>query len=365
MICSKIMVGDNALSRLNFEGYIEGSKGVLVIYDMSADICGAKRRIKKSFAKDTPITFEHIKSANVAQSSEVDKCYLAASEAKADLVICVGGAACHNVGKAIKLMIRSGVKSFEELAASEQSADYAADVKLILIVVASGNHQNMLNGFFEVEQNDTLCRYNKKCAVADAVMVDGKLVDKLGKTAMNGLWLSAALTALISIGADGDEAKIGALTAWNILTGEQLGGVNLIAAEMYAGEQFADIPGNYLNEFICSAKYLSGENFGVILCILLRGKVDKIVGALSAEDLSALGYCVDETDEQSVVSARAELCTSIESKMMKYFEDKDIPQVLGEAGLTSGVLEEIFDDLGTQYDSSDVASFKDLVYACY
>ncbi len=51
MMNSKVMIGKDVLSKLNFEQDFCDCKSVLVIYDLQGNLCDIKYKLKKIFPK--------------------------------------------------------------------------------------------------------------------------------------------------------------------------------------------------------------------------------------------------------------------------------------------------------------------------
>ena len=115
MINSKIIVGKDSISKLNYEGFYNECKSILVIYDILSEINSTKSKIKKAFGKDIKITYFKVKALERANTEIVDSCLKVLKDISADLIICAGTQISHNVGKAVKYILTCNINSFGDI----------------------------------------------------------------------------------------------------------------------------------------------------------------------------------------------------------------------------------------------------------
>lgn len=372
MINSKIIVGKDSISKLNYEGFYNECKSILIIYDMLSEINSTKSKIKKAFGKDIKITFFKVKSLEYANTEIVDSCLKVLKDISADLIICAGTQISHNVGKAVKYILNCNMNSFGDVCDKKEdikNLEQNNDIKLIFITDASGNHQQILTGYFEILDNksNTLYRFNKQCTIPYAVLVDEKVLDKLSNTAKLGIRIASLIMGLIVItNVVKEQDKIAAMTAMDICFDENSNLSNLLTAEMYAGYDFLNLKDNVLNEFILSAIDETGEIYSLILLLTMKKSIKNLVSSLSAEDIKLLGLPFNIENVQNDDDWREKFAGIIENKLKIYFDDKDIPKKLNEIGLNSKQIEDIFEELNSSLGySENLAKLKDICYINY
>lgn len=391
MMNSKVMIGKDVLSKLNFEQDFCDCKSVLVIYDLQGNLCDIKYKLKKIFPRNLKVSYFKIKSEDYVQINELNKCAELVINSNVDMIVACGGEVACNMGKALKYMLDCGSKEFAINLSDNKKAIEDSDVNigsncesvdvvektntktnknitLICVGVASGGYQNLLTGEFEVldKKSDILYRMNKHNCLADMVMLDKKMFDKMSEIGMLGDWLGALFMALLAIANINEpENKVNAMAAIAILSVQNLQLIDLVSAEMYAGYDFLSLKNNLLNEYILSTKKLTNAKYSLIMLLTMRKNIVCVIDKLTSQDISLLGCpfgIVADIEEKW----KEEFCSVVQNKIQQYFEDKDIPAELNAIGLNSKQMEEIFDELSLAFgESENLSKLKDIVYSNY
>lgn len=390
MINSKLMVGKGAISRLHFEGYFEGCKSVLIISDISSSLSGGARKIKKVFPKEIKVKVVNIKASEVAEFSTVQKCLNAFNECYANMIIAVGTEISHDIGKAVKYLAMTGKSDFATSNENnENSKDFAAEnentantneiavnenkknINLVCVSVTSGNHHKTLTGSFDIfdRTKNVFYRLNKNIALPTSVVIDTKLLDRLGTIASLGVELGIILMSLIAIAnGDSEDKKLSALTALDIVSsGKPLNLEDLILAEMCAGYDFLVIKNNLLDEYVFNAQRITDSKYLLILVLTLQKNISGLVAGLSVEDIKNIGspYGIGVVADNDSLWRKA-FVSVIEEKLKTYFADKDIPKLLSEIGLNSSEIEEVFEELTMNFAGLEILTkLKDVAYSNY
>ncbi len=391
MMNSKVMIGKDVLSKLNFEQDFCDCKSVLVIYDLQGNLCDIKYKLKKIFPKNLKVSYFKIKSEDYVQINELNKCAELVINSNVDMIVACGGEVACNMGKALKYMLDCGSKEFAinlsdnkkaiedsdvNIGSNCESADVVEktntktnkNLTLVCVGVASGGHQNFLTGEFEVldKKSDILYRMNKHNCLADMVMLDKKMFDKMSEIGMLGDWLGALFMALLAIANINEpENKANAVAAIDILSVQNLQLIDLVSAEMYAGHDFLSLKNNLLNEYILSVKKIANAKYSLILLLTMRKNIECVIEKITGQDISLLG-CPFGIVADSEEKWKGELCRFLQNKIQQYFEDKDIPNQLNAIGLNSKQMEEIFDELSLAFGASEnLSKLKDIVYSNY
>ena len=108
MMNSKVMIGKDVLSKLNFEQDFCDCKSVLVIYDLQGNLCDIKYKLKKIFPKNLKVSYFKIKSEDYVQINELNKCAELVINSNVDMIVACGGEVACNMGKALKYMLDCG-----------------------------------------------------------------------------------------------------------------------------------------------------------------------------------------------------------------------------------------------------------------
>ncbi len=391
MMNSKVMIGKDVLSKLNFEQDFCDCKSVLVIYDLQGNLCDIKYKLKKIFPKNLKVSYFKIKSEDYVQINELNKCAELVVNSNVDMIVACGGEVACNMGKALKYMLDCGSKEFAinlsdnkkaiedtdvNIGSNCESADVVEktntktnkNLTLVCVGVASGGYQNLLTGEFEVldKKSDILYRMNKHNCLADMVMLDKKMFDKMSEIGMLGDWLGALFMALLAIANINEpENKANAVAAIDILSVQNLQLIDLVSAEMYAGHDFLSLKNNLLNEYILSVKKIANAKYSLILLLTMRKNIECVIEKITGQDISLLG-CPYGIVADSEEKWKGELCRFLQNKIQQYFEDKDIPNQLNAIGLNSKQMEEIFDELSLAFGASEnLSKLKDIVYSNY
>lgn len=391
MMNSKVMIGKDVLSKLNFEQDFCDCKSVLVIYDLQGNLCDIKYKLKKIFPKNLKVSYFKIKSEDYVQINELNKCAELVINSDVDMIVACGGEVACNMGKALKYMLDCGSKEFAinlsdnkkaiedtdvNIGSNCESADVVEktntktnkNLTLVCVGVASGGYQNLLTGEFEVldKKSDILYRMNKHNCLADMVMLDKKMFDKMSEIGMLGDWLGALFMALLAIANINEpENKANAVAAIDILSVQNLQLIDLVSAEMYAGHDFLSLKNNLLNEYILSVKKIANAKYSLILLLTMRKNIECVIENITGQDISLLG-CPFGIVADSEEKWKGELCRFLQNKIQQYFEDKDIPNQLNAIGLNSKQMEEIFDELSLAFGASEnLSKLKDIVYSNY
>lgn len=391
MMNSKVMIGTDVLSKLNFEQDFCDCKSVLVIYDLQGNLCDIKYKLKKIFPKNLKVSYFKIKSEDYVQINELNKCAELVINSNVDMIVACGGEVACNMGKALKYMLDCGSKEFAinlsdnkkaiedtdvNIGSNCESADVVEKTNtktnkkltLVCVGVASGGYQNLLTGEFEVldKKSDILYRMNKHNCLADMVMLDKKMFDKMSEIGMLGDWLGALFMALLAIANINEpENKANAVAAIDILSVQNLQLIDLVSAEMYAGHDFLSLKNNLLNEYILSVKKIANAKYSLILLLTMRKNIECVIEKITGQDISLLG-CPFGIVADSEEKWKGELCRFLQNKIQQYFEDKDIPNQLNAIGLNSKQMEEIFDELSLAFGASEnLSKLKDIVYSNY
>lgn len=391
MMNSKVMIGKDVLSKLNFEQDFCDCKSVLVIYDLQGNLCDIKYKLKKIFPRNLKVSYFKIKSEDYVQINELNKCAELVINSNVDMIVACGGEVACNMGKALKYMLDCGSKEFAINLSDNKKAIEDSDVNigsncesvdvvektntktnknitLICVGVASGGYQNLLTGEFEVldKKSDILYRMNKHNCLADMVMLDKKMFDKMSEIGMLGDWLGALFMALLAIANINEpENKANAVAAIDILSVQNLQLIDLVSAEMYAGHDFLSLKNNLLNEYILSVKKIANAKYSLILLLTMRKNIECVIEKITGQDISLLG-CPFGIVADSEEKWKGELCRFLQNKIQQYFEDKDIPNQLNAIGLNSKQMEEIFDELSLAFGASEnLSKLKDIVYSNY
>lgn len=391
MMNSKVMIGKDVLSKLNFEQDFCDCKSVLVIYDLQGNLCDIKYKLKKIFPKNLKVSYFKIKSEDYVQINELNKCAELVINSDVDMIVACGGEVACNMGKALKYMLDCGSKEFAinlsdnkkaiedtdvNIGSNCESADVVEktntktnkNLTLVCVGVASGGYQNLLTGEFEVldKKSDILYRMNKHNCLADMVMLDKKMFDKMSEIGMLGDWLGALFMALLAIANINEpENKANAVAAIDILSVQNLQLIDLVSAEMYAGQDFLSLKNNLLNEYILSVKKIANAKYSLILLLTMRKNIECVIENITGQDISLLG-CPFGIVADSEEKWKGELCRFLQNKIQQYFEDKDIPNQLNAIGLNSKQMEEIFDELSLAFGASEnLSKLKDIVYSNY
>lgn len=395
MMNSKVMIGKDVISRVNFEQHFYDCKSVLVLYDLQGNICDIKYKLKKILPKDLKISFFKIKGDEYADVDSLNKYAEFALNNQTDLIIACGSDVAFNMGKALKFMLACGLQRFDTKFDNEKNKandltiksiepentdikqsetikttdiEKNKNINLICIAVASGNHQNYLTGQFEVfdKKADTMYRMNKQNSIADTIMLDNKMFDKMSDIAKLGDWLGSLFMALLAIANIRQmQDKVNAMAAIDILSVQQLSLVDLASAQMFAGYDFLRLKNNLLDEVILSIKKLTSAKYSLILVLIMRKNITSIIEALGADDIELLD-CPFGISADNEKNWKEELCVAVQNKIAQYFEDKDIPCELNSLGVNSKQLEEIFDELTKTFgESENLAKLKDIVYSNY
>lgn len=391
MMNSKVMIGKDVLSKLNFEQDFCDCKSVLVIYDLQGNLCDIKYKLKKIFPKNLKVSYFKIKSEDYVQINELNKCAELVINSDVDMIVACGGEVACNMGKALKYMLDCGSKEFAinlsdnkkaiedtdvNIGSNCESADVVEktntktnkNLTLVCVGVASGGYQNLLTGEFEVldKKSDILYRMNKHNCLADMVMLDKKMFDKMSEIGMLGDWLGALFMALLAIANINEpENKANSVAAIDILSVQNLQLIDLVSAEMYAGHDFLSLKNNLLNEYILSVKKIANAKYSLILLLTMRKNIECVIENITGQDISLLG-CPFGIVADSEEKWKGELCRFLQNKIQQYFEDKDIPNQLNAIGLNSKQMEEIFDELSLAFGASEnLSKLKDIVYSNY
>lgn len=391
MMNSKVMIGKDVLSKLNFEQDFCDCKSVLVIYDLQGNLCDIKYKLKKIFPKNLKVSYFKIKSEDYVQINELNKCAELVVNSNVDMIVACGGEVACNMGKALKYMLDCGSKEFAinlsdnkkaiedtdvNIGSNCESADVVEKTNtktnknftLVCVGVASGGYQNLLTGEFEVldKKSDILYRMNKHNCLADMVMLDKKMFDKMSEIGMLGDWLGALFMALLAIANINEpENKANSVAAIDILSVQNLQLIDLVSAEMYAGHDFLSLKNNLLNEYILSVKKIANAKYSLILLLTMRKNIECVIENITGQDISLLG-CPFGIVADSEEKWKGELCRFLQNKIQQYFEDKDIPNQLNAIGLNSKQMEEIFDELSLAFGASEnLSKLKDIVYSNY
>lgn len=391
MMNSKVMIGKDVLSKLNFEQDFCDCKSVLVIYDLQGNLCDIKYKLKKIFPKNLKVSYFKIKSEDYVQINELNKCAELVVNSNVDMIVACGGEVACNMGKALKYMLDCGSKEFAinlsdnkkaiedtdvNIGSNCESADVVEktntktnkNLTLVCVGVASGGYQNLLTGEFEVldKKSDILYRMNKHNCLADMVMLDKKMFDKMSEIGMLGDWLGALFMALLAIANINEpENKANSVAAIDILSVQNLQLIDLVSAEMYAGHDFLSLKNNLLNEYILSVKKIANAKYSLILLLTMRKNIECVIENITGQDISLLG-CPFGIVADSEEKWKGELCRFLQNKIQQYFEDKDIPNQLNAIGLNSKQMEEIFDELSLAFGASEnLSKLKDIVYSNY
>ncbi|HRF36004.1 MAG TPA: hypothetical protein PLZ09_01750, partial [Clostridia bacterium] len=112
MMKSKVMIGKDLLSKLNFEQDFCDCKSVLVIYDLQGNLCNIKYKLKKILPKNLKVAYFKIKSEDFVQINELNKFAELAINSNVDMIVACGGEVACNMGKALKYMLACGDKEF-------------------------------------------------------------------------------------------------------------------------------------------------------------------------------------------------------------------------------------------------------------
>lgn len=216
------------------------------------------------------------------------------------------------------------------------------------------------------KKSDILYRMNKHNCLADMVMLDKKMFDKMSEIGMLGDWLGALFMALLAIANINEpENKANAVAAIDILSVQNLQLIDLVSAEMYAGHDFLSLKNNLLNEYILSVKKIANAKYSLILLLTMRKNIECVIEKITGQDISLLG-CPFVIVADSEEKWKGELCRFLQNKIQQYFEDKDIPNQLNAIGLNSKQMEEIFDELSLAFGASEnLSKLKDIVYSNY
>lgn len=391
MINCKLMVGKDALSHLNFEGYFNNCKSVLIISDIGAGLVGGARKIKKALPKSINVKVVKIKSSEFAEFASVQKCLKAFNECQADMIISVGSEIAHDIGKAVKYLASIHEDNFDcdtKLSAEDiqsttnkaeistkESADIKSEIsnvelRLVCVSITYCNHHKTLTGNFDIydKKKDIFYRLNKGVALPNSVVVDTKLLDRLSEIALLGTEIGTLLMSLIAIvSADSEDKKMSAFTALDIVGGKKtLQLEDLLLAQMCAGYDFLAIKNNMLDEYIFGAQNFTDSKYLQILILTMKKNISQLVECISNEDIKNIGlpYDITATEEDSVW--RATFASVIEAKLNRYFADKDIPKSLSEIGLNSEEIEKVFDELCANFGVTEtLTKLKDIVYSNY
>lgn len=373
----KIMSGKDVISRLSFEQYFADCKKVLVICDLWAEICGAKRKIKKAFGKHTKLAFAKVQASSYAEVATLDNCLQKFKEVQADMIVCAGSQIACNLGKAIKYISSFNVGSFEDFCKLKfenesyegvQKTQIGESAKLVHLVTASGDHSQLLTGAFELfdKKKNTFYKFCKKEATPDVVMVEQKLLDKLSIIGLQGVELGTLAMGLIVLANSEEDAdKINARAAINILGGQKPSFCDLYVAEMSAGYGFFGLKNNLLQELVFAIQTKTNLLYFQVLILLLKNSFQKLVDKLDNEDIKLLGNPYD-LGVEDIDGWREAFGSLIQTKIDKYFDDKDVISCLNEAGLNSEDIEDIFAELIESFGQSELlTALKDLTYAGY
>lgn len=391
MMNSKVMIGKDVLSKLNFEQDFCDCKSVLVLYDLQGNLCDIKYKLKKILPKNLKVAYFKIKSEDYVQINELNKCAELVVNSNVDMIVACGGEVACNMGKALKYMLDCGSKEFAINLSDNKKAIEDSDVNIgsncesvdvvektntktnkniafVCVGVASGGHQNFLTGEFEVldKKTDILYRMKKHTCLADMVMLDKKMFDKMSEIAKLGDWLGALFMALLAIANINEpENKVNAMAAIDILSVQNLQLIDLVSAEMYAGYDFLSLKNNLLNEYILSTKKFTNAKYSLIMLLTMRKNIVCVIDKLTSQDISLLG-CPFGIVADSEEKWKEEFCSVVQNKIQQYFEDKDIPAQLNAIGLNSKQMEEIFDELSLAFgESENLSKLKDIVYSNY
>ena len=87
MMNSKVMIGKDVLSKLNFEQDFCDCKSVLVIYDLQGNLCDIKYKLKKIFQKNLKVSYFKIKSEDYVQINELNKCAELVINSNVDMIV--------------------------------------------------------------------------------------------------------------------------------------------------------------------------------------------------------------------------------------------------------------------------------------
>ncbi len=353
MINTKIMAGKNVIDKLNFESIYSNAKSVLVITDVLGGFNCTKFKIKKALSKDIKINFIKIKDNNYASFENVDKCIAIANANNVDYIICVGSEIAINVGKAVNANLNK---------------------QLTCVITMEGNHQSILSSHYELnkEDSDILYVLSKSGAIPDIVMIDEKMLDKFGEIARRGMELGILIMSLLTIANVNDESKkLNSIAALGIIgKQESVSLVDLVTAEMFAGYDFIDMPKNVLHEFVLRGVRFTDVNYSLILSLIMKKSINKIVQAISDEDIKVLWnlYSINASD---IEDWKEQLCKVIDNKIINYFVEKDIPSVINEIGLNSKEIERIAEEIFAIKQQNveeeeiwlnNLSKIKDLVY---
>lgn len=368
MISSNIITSKDCINS-NLQNYLNDYKNILVISDLNGDVCGAKSKVKKVFGENDKVTYFKLKACDCAQVQTVDKVVKIAKDGQADLIVSIGTHSAHNLAKAVKYVIMKNRDNFVDSVFCEQNENDTHDIKLICVSVSAGNHQNLLTGYFEVEDSATksVYRLNKDFVKPITVMLDDKVLDKVSNIAKLGMELSAAITALAVISFSGNEEdKLSAISAVDITTKNNATQSDLFLAQMYAGASFLTLQNNLLNEFVMSVCYYTGQIYSLVMLLTVKTCVRHFVDRLNVNDIKKLDlpYGIELSEDENLW--KDSFYKVIEGKLNKYFADKDIPKKLNEIGLNSDLIEKIFEELIVSFgESEELSRLKDNVYMNY
>ena len=363
MLNSKFIIGKDSLSKLLGEETLITKKSVLVIYDIQADILGAKGKIKKVLPATLKSKFVKVKSNFFADMTEVKKCLDILYQCEVDIIIYVGNEVTQSIAKAVKVFASYNVQAVSDL---QGDLNVVNDILSICIPVSSGDHQALVTGCFDImdKKENGYYRIKNQIAIPDILLLDERLLDKMSRIAKLGLELGTLFMSLIAVTSQEDlEKKNLSITAIKNISANNCSLSDLICAEMYAGLDYLAVQDNLLDEFCASVKKICDCKYSLLLVLTLRKNIACFVDKFTSRDISLLGgiYNIHTTDE---TEWKEQLKAIIQDKITQYFEDKDIPNEINELGINSAEAEEIFDELVENFGASDkLMTLKDIVYS--
>ncbi len=366
---SSIITGKDCINNSNLQRLLNEFKSILVISDLNGCVCGAKSKVKKAFGKNDKVTYFKLKACDCTQVQTVDKVVKIAKERQTDLIVSIGTHSAHNLAKAVKYVIMRNRDNFVDSVCCEQNGNNIPDIKLICIAVSAGNHQNLLTGYFEVEDSVTknIYRLNKDFVKPMTVMLDDKVLDKVSNIAKLGMELSALIVALAAISFGSDEQdKLTAISAVGIAEKINATLSDLFLVQMYAGASFLVLQNNLLNEFVMSVCYYTGQVYSLVMLLTVKNCVRHFIDKLDVNDIKKLDLTYGIELYEDVNLWKDNFYKMIDGKLNKYFADKDIPKKLNEIGLNSDLIEKIFEELTTSFgESEELSRLKDNIYINY
>lgn len=178
---AKIMEGREALERVGFEVYRANANRVLVITDNQAVLSGARRKLKKlARFYEGRVTYLSLRVSNWANLEDVMKAYDKFIETKSEFIICLGGDAVADIGKAMKSLVNVGVSDIGEI----KSLRVEDKVPLMLIptkvnsIAYGAGHSTVFDN-----EKRKIYRLIGESASPTHIIIDNKIIDRLTKKA--------------------------------------------------------------------------------------------------------------------------------------------------------------------------------------